>query len=290
MMNAQTKSLPQYPGVGLAFSDMVMALRRSLKEENAYAINEVVLRETHAAKADEVTELFDAACETIIAETPSFEQQWILKRLEAIRAEAERFVGSVFTPIDVLTDDIVSGMLSVVHCTDVDLYDHLIAVGVFSGRIAHEMGLSEEMISDCVITGRLHDLGKLALPGKIVNAPRKLSDEEMAIVRRHADLGYKMLLGIPRLAKYAALVRAHHERVDGSGYPDNLAGEAIPLVSRIVAVADVFHAMTADRPYRRGLAPEVAAEHIRTNSGTLYDSSVVAAAGVLLGSRRLVAA
>ncbi len=125
----------------------------------------------------------------------------------------------------------------------------------------------------------LHDLGKLGVPAATLSKRGPLSESEWVEMKRHPRIGAEMLVSLsPRLEPIAAGVRAHHERWDGSGYPDGLTGEAIPVVGRIVAVADVFDAMTHPRPYRSWVAaPDRAVAELEAGAGTSFDPSVVAA-------------
>jgi HD-GYP domain-containing protein (c-di-GMP phosphodiesterase class II) len=121
----------------------------------------------------------------------------------------------------------------------------------------------------------LHDIGKLAVPDAILRAPGRLSEEQWARMRRHPDEGVRMLANVPFLDKALDVVRYHHERWDGGGYPAQLQGEAIPLWARIFAVVDALDAMTAERPYRAARSYEEALEEIRRNAGTQFDPAVV---------------
>lgn len=125
--------------------------------------------------------------------------------------------------------------------------------------------------------GLLHDIGKLAVPEEILNKRGRLTPEEWSVIKRHPSVGADLLRAIsPGLEPVAAAVRAHHERWDGSGYPDGLAGRGIPLAGRIVAVADVYDALTHPRSYRPdAFASAFAIEHLTAGAGRLYDRDVV---------------
>jgi putative nucleotidyltransferase with HDIG domain len=123
----------------------------------------------------------------------------------------------------------------------------------------------------------LHDIGKIGVPDHILRKPGALTDNEWATMKTHPDLGAKIIANIPFLEEVAVIIRAHHERWDGNGYPEGLAGEGIPLGARIFAVADSFDAMTSDRPYRRGRRLEEALTEIERCSGTQFDPAVVRA-------------
>ena len=123
----------------------------------------------------------------------------------------------------------------------------------------------------------LHDVGKIGVPDNILRKPTALSETEWAVMKRHPEFGAQIIAGIPFLEDVARIVRHHHERWDGMGYPDGLKGERIPLGARIFAVGDSFDAMTSDRPYRRGLLIDAAREEIRRCGGSQFDPAVVTA-------------
>ena len=119
--------------------------------------------------------------------------------------------------------------------------------------------------------GFLHDIGKIYIPRDILNKPTKLTDEEFEIVKQHPIIGEKMLSGIPGLAHVLPVVRHHHERWDGKGYPDNIGGEEIPYKARIISICDAFDAMVSDRPYREGLSLKEAMREIKAGSASQFD-------------------
>jgi diguanylate cyclase (GGDEF)-like protein len=142
---------------------------------------------------------------------------------------------------------------------------------------ARRLGLAPDEIERVRHATELRDVGKVAVPDAILGKPGPLREEEWAFVRRHPVIGERILSGAPALERVAPLVRASHERWDGTGYPDRVAGEAIPLGARIVAVADAFAAMTADRPYRAARAPAEALVELRDCAGSQFDPRVVEA-------------
>jgi ribonuclease P protein subunit RPR2 len=123
----------------------------------------------------------------------------------------------------------------------------------------------------------LHDIGKLAVPDAILRAPGRLNEEQWTLMRRHPEEGVRMLSNVPFLDRALDVVRHHHERWDGGGYPDGLRGEEIPLWARIFSVVDALDAMTAERPYRAARSYDEALQEIRRNSGTQFDPAIVAA-------------
>jgi HD-GYP domain-containing protein (c-di-GMP phosphodiesterase class II) len=153
---------------------------------------------------------------------------------------------------------------------------HSRTVGRYVRDTAVALGFAEDDVAVLHAAGVLHDLGKLAVPDAILHKPGRLTDAEWAEIRRHPEVGARILenAGLHRIAGW---VRAHHERVDGTGYPNQLRVDQIPLEARILAVADAYEAMTADRPYRPGMDREAARDELRRCAGTQFDEAVVAA-------------
>jgi len=143
--------------------------------------------------------------------------------------------------------------------------------------IGAELGLDENRLEGLRVTGYLHDIGKMTIPSEILSKPTRLSAIEMQLVKGHAQAGYEVLKNVEFPWPVAEATLQHHERMDGSGYPRGLKGEAILLEARILAVADVLEAMSSHRPYRPGLGIDKALEEIERGCGTLYDAGVVAA-------------
>jgi HD-GYP domain-containing protein (c-di-GMP phosphodiesterase class II) len=144
--------------------------------------------------------------------------------------------------------------------------------------VAEELGLSEKGRRDTEFVALLHDVGKIRIPADIINKPGRLSPEERAVMETHTIEGERMLAQVGGLlGEVGHIVRSCHERFDGTGYPDGLAGEAIPQVARIVMCCDAYSAMTTDRPYRAALPIETALDELRDNAGTQFDPQVVGA-------------
>jgi putative nucleotidyltransferase with HDIG domain len=155
--------------------------------------------------------------------------------------------------------------------------DHLRAVSRLASRIGSRMSLSPDQMQALTLGALLHDLGKIGVPDQILQKPGRLTDEEYEVIKRHPVLGAEMLAPIEELALAVPVVRHHHERFDGRGYPDGLRGEDIPLVARVVSVADAFDSMTRDRPYGYGISRQAALEEVERNSGTQFDPRTVRA-------------
>jgi diguanylate cyclase (GGDEF)-like protein len=195
-------------------------------------------------------------------------------RLEASGDRAARFraAGTLARAVD--TRDAYTG-------------SHSDRVSELCARIAERMGLSRHEVELARLAGSLHDLGKLAIPEEILRKPANLSGSERLVVERHPQIGYRMLesLGVDPVAEW---VLHHHERWDGTGYPNRVAGERIPLGARIVFVADAFDAMTSDRTYRRPMAREDAIAEVERCAGTQFDPEVVQAFLAAVGTREPV--
>ena len=143
-------------------------------------------------------------------------------------------------------------------------------------RLGERLGLNEAQLEALYWAGVLHDLGKVATPASVLLKDGKLSAEEYAEVKKHAALGYDILMQVsPDFETIALGIRHHHERLDGSGYPDALAGEDIPIFGRILAVVDVFEALTSQRPYRGPVPADVALKHVQLNAGSHFDPDIV---------------
>ena len=170
--------------------------------------------------------------------------------------------------------DTVSSIMATVYEKSQETEKHAERLAELSVRVGRMMNLMEKDIGELQLLGMLHDIGKIGIDDKILNKPGKLSDEEWEIMKRHPEIGYRIAKASIKLARIAEYILAHHERWDGGGYPRGLKGEEIPLLSRILAVADAFDAMTEDRVYRKAMSMEAAVEEIRKNSGTQFDPNV----------------
>jgi putative nucleotidyltransferase with HDIG domain len=169
----------------------------------------------------------------------------------------------------------LAGLISAVDAKDSYTADHSLCVAEYATAIGVHMGLSDKERQTIERAALLHDVGKIGIPEAILLKPTQLEDAEYEIVKDHSDMGYRIVNAVPFLEDIAPVVRHHHERWDGRGYPDGLDGERIPLLARILAVADAFDAMTSDRPYRRGQDVDVAVEELLRERGTQFDPAVV---------------
>ena len=147
--------------------------------------------------------------------------------------------------------------------------------------------MASDELDDVARAAELHDVGKIAIPDAILAKPGPLSEDEWAFVRRHPLIGERIVLAAPALRSVSRLVRTSHERWDGTGYPDGLQGEEIPIGARIVAVADAYTAITGGRPYRAARSADEALEELRREAGTQFDPTVVEAWCAAWASRAL---
>ncbi|MDP1614610.1 MAG: HD domain-containing phosphohydrolase, partial [Methylococcales bacterium] len=171
-------------------------------------------------------------------------------------------------------DKIVDGWLRALYLRDRETEDHTRRVTEMALRLAHLLGISDAEMTHIRLGAMLHDIGKVAIPDSILFKPGPLTEEEWSVMRRHPVIATELLGSFPYLASALDIPRSHHEQWDGSGYPDGLAGETIPLAARIFAFADVYDALTSDRPYRRAWSQAEALEFIHSKSGTHFDSSI----------------
>jgi putative nucleotidyltransferase with HDIG domain len=203
----------------------------------------------------------------------------LLVFLEIVKANvAEAFPlapGSRFDDPSRSAGNVLDGVLAMLKARDEATCAHSHATGAWCRRLAEQMMLSPASTDFIVKCGILHDIGKIATPDSILFKPGPLTAEEWHVMQRHAAFGAEILAQLPALAAYAPIVRAHHERWDGRGYPYGLKGEEIPLEARVVAVADAFHAMISFRPYRPAIGQREAMAILREGRGTQWDANVV---------------
>ncbi len=154
---------------------------------------------------------------------------------------------------------------------------HSDEVTLYALAVAEALGLSDDSLRVVRTAGLLHDVGRIGIPDRILLKPERLTSEEQTVVKGHAALGERLIAGLHDLDDIRAAVISHHEHYDGTGYPEGLAGDDIPLVGRILAVADAYSAMTTDRPYRKALSGEAAIVELRAGSGRQFDPSIVEA-------------
>jgi putative two-component system response regulator len=193
-------------------------------------------------------------------------EQAVEERTAALLASTERLRRSLGAT--------VQAMASVVEMRDPYTAGHQRRVADLARAIATEMGLSADR-TDCIrIASTIHDIGKISVPAEILSLPRKLTDIEFDLIKNHSQSGYEILKDIEFPGPVADVILQHHERMDGSGYPNGLKGEEILLEARILCLADVVEAMASHRPYRPALGIHAALDEIEKNKGIAYDRTV----------------
>lgn len=184
-----------------------------------------------------------------------------------------------------LHEDAVRAFVKTIDAKSPYTARHSERVADLAVAIAVEMGLDRERLKAIRWASLLHDVGKLWIPDSVINKPGKLNADEWELIREHPIRSAEFLNEIEEFQEYASAARSHHERYDGFGYPDGLAGEAIPYDGRILAVADAFEAMTSDRPYRPGLSFSEAIAELESHCGTQFDPDVARACVRAIQSR-----
>ena len=195
--------------------------------------------------------------------------------VKSLRLEQELVQGLI--KFQVIMIQTVEAIASMAEMRDPYTTGHQQTVARLAYAMARKLGLPADQIEGIRVAGLLHDIGKIVIPAEILNKPGKLSEFELGLIRTHSQAGYDILQNIDFPWPVAQIVLQHHERLDGSGYPQGLPGSDILLEAKILAVADVMEAMASHRPYRPGLGVEKALEEITRHQGTLYDPQVVEA-------------
>jgi hypothetical protein len=166
---------------------------------------------------------------------------------------------------------------AMLQAADPNTGEHSDDVEMIADEICRRMKVNGSEREDILAAARLHDVGKVAIPQSVLQKPEPLDDDEWVLMKEHTIVGERILMSVPELEGPAKLVRHSHEHFDGSGYPDGLAGDDIPLGSRIILCADAFHAIRSDRPYRKGRSTPVALEEMKRCAGSQFDPEVVSA-------------
>jgi putative nucleotidyltransferase with HDIG domain len=173
--------------------------------------------------------------------------------------------------------DTVKALATAVDAKDAYTKGHSLRVSKYSKMLAYELGFSGDKLELIEIAGLLHDIGKIGIRDTILNKGSELSLEEFEEMKKHPEIGAKIVGNIKELSPIVPAILYHHERVDGSGYPSGLKGEEIPIEARIIAVADAYDAMTTDRPYKKAIAYSVAIKEIERYKGIYFCPKVIKA-------------
>ncbi|HLA06289.1 MAG TPA: HD domain-containing phosphohydrolase [Anaerolineales bacterium] len=182
---------------------------------------------------------------------------------------------AAYLELELTYDRTLTSLMSALDARDRETEGHSVRVSLLACMLAEELGISRPEIKALERGALLHDIGKIGISDTILHKPGKLTEEEWAIMRIHPKIGARIVEGIPFLKVTLPVIRFHHERWDGSGYPDGLKGKEIPIQARIFAVADVFDALTSKRSYRMKSSPREAILYMQENSGVLFDPEIV---------------
>ncbi|BAI76005.1 two-component response regulator modulated metal-dependent phosphohydrolase (plasmid) [Azospirillum sp. B510] len=194
-------------------------------------------------------------------------------RAALLAAEVER----VTAALQRQGEELVHRLSRAAECRDPETGAHIERMALYSKIIAEAAGCGDAYAQELMKAAPMHDIGKIGIPDMILLKPARLSPEELTVMRQHAVIGHRILADsdIPLLRLAAEIALSHHEKFDGSGYPDGLAGSAIPLSGRIVAIADVFDALTSARPYKRSWTLEEARAFMEQNRGLHFDPALL---------------
>ncbi len=234
-----------------------------------------MVRQAHPTPA--VIAMIDAVCDAAeeLAQNDHGDLATVVVFLEIVKGRARAQIADDVTgDRETAPQNAIQSLLAVLRARDDATCNHSRATGEFGRRIANRMGLEPVMVERVGKAGVLHDIGKIRVPDAILLKPTALDPGEWEIMKRHAESGAEILSQIPALAQYAPIVATHHERFDGRGYPRGMRGDEISLESRIVSVADSFHAMISDRPYRRALSYSEAIVALGDGRGTQWDAGI----------------
>jgi putative nucleotidyltransferase with HDIG domain len=207
------------------------------------------------------------------------------QRLYGLYQEQRRLADDLSTANETLERanlQFAAALIATLDARDQYTAGHSAAVAIYSRDIAERMGLSSEIQEHAYLCGLVHDIGKIGLPPGLLEKPGALTLEERRQMQEHSAIGARILAHVDEYSEIARVVRHHHERIDGQGYPDGLVEAEIPLVSRIIAAADAYNAMTSNRPYRDAMPSRVARLRLAQAVDSQFDTSVVAAFEAIL--------
>jgi putative two-component system response regulator len=235
----------------------------------------VIVATGHASLDNAIRALRDGASGMLIK--PFTGEEFTTEVTNALQRARLRHDALQYQFVTPILDGVALALTAAIEARDLETGAHCMQLGTMGERVARLMDLSEQERTTIRIGGYLHDVGKIAIADRILLKPGPLTDDEYREMQRHAEIGGAIVQTHEAMTAIASIVRHHHERYDGAGYPDRLAGEAIPVGARIIAIADAFSAMTNDRVYRKAIGVEAAWEEIRRNAGGQFDPAIVEA-------------
>lgn len=223
----------------------------------------LVTDESKARITGEISEIFTAVSRTTQFANSSFKS--VTKMAQGIVAEI------------LSNEEVMVNVLELKNYSDYT-YSHSMSVAMISVVLGARLGLNRDALSDLATAGLLHDIGKMTVPKELLDKPSRLTDEEFEIIKTHPQNAYALLSGMPGISFHVLSgIKCHHERYDGTGYPDGLKGKDIPLFGRIIAVADVYDAITSNRPYSQGCFPREAIEYMMGCADTHFEMRILMA-------------
>ena len=211
-----------------------------------------------------------------------------LEKSDAERTQAEEALSKSLENLKKATGFIIDVIVMIVETRDPYMSGHQKRVADLARSIAAEMNLSGDIIDGIGMAGLIHDVGKISIPTEILGQPRLLNDVEYSLVKTHPEIGYQILKDIDFYRPVALIVYQHHERINGTGYPQGIKGEDILLEAKILGVADVVEAICRHRPYRPASGIDKALKEISQYSGVLYDPEVVDACTNLFAEKGFI--
>jgi HD-GYP domain-containing protein (c-di-GMP phosphodiesterase class II) len=290
--NLQDTSLIGDPALESSIELLLDRLCLSVQLAKPVGLATWAIREGRRLGTPRTLELADSATHVIASEAArlQIDQGRLLAFLDILRGEIHSALAALGEDELLLPpkrfNETTQALLAMLGERDAGTCSHSKATGEWARRLCASMELPKEQSEFVELCAVLHDIGKISMPDSILLSPGSLTADEWEIVRDHPAAGQRILNQIPALSRCGVVVRAHHERWDGLGYPDGLAGETIPFEARVVAVVDAFHAMVSDRPYRRAIAPRRALEILDSGRGTQWDPLIVDAMVGLFDHKR----
>lgn len=194
---------------------------------------------------------------------------------EVIREAEDNMYRNKLNESKSIRSAIIFSLKTTLEKRTLETFEHSERIKKLAIQLGTAAGLAENKLDDLAIASTMHDIGKIGISDPILLKPDKLTPEEWAIIKKHPEIGYHIILSSPNMSNIAEYILAHHERWDGSGYPLGLKGEAIPIISRIIAIADAYDVMLSDRPYKNAMTKEEAQAEMRRCSGTQFDPHLV---------------
>ena len=233
----------------------------------------VIVATGHASLDNAIRALRDGASGMLIK--PFTGEEFTTEVTNALQRARLRHDALQYRFVTPILDGVALALTAAIEARDLETGAHCRQLGTMGERVGRLMGLSEQERTTIRIGGYLHDVGKIAIADRILLKPGPLTEEEYLEMQRHSEIGAAIVQTHEAMTEIARIVHHHHERFDGRGYPDRLAGPEIPLGARIISVADAFSAMTNDRVYRKAIGEEAAWDEIRRNSGSQFDPEIV---------------